>query len=117
MVAFFSSIKLPLVTFKIVALWAVHFLLPWFVLAPWLLKFFGVETDCEQAYVGTSDDALLQLPSKDAGRRVSQAQMNVLPAAPVVMVAPSGVETKVDEKAVEMARRSIVAPQLPPPPS
>ena len=49
-------------------------------------------------------------------RRISQMQMNALPAAPVVMSSPGGAGIKIDEKAVEAAMSGIVAPHLPPPP-
>ena len=52
---------------------------------------------------------------KDAGRRVSQVQMDALPAAPVVAFSPGGAEIKICETAVEAAMSGIVAPHLPPP--
>ena len=110
------------------------------VLAPFLLKFMGVDTDCDRLYVGTRNLSPHDLPDahrvlrdddagagrrtsqiemnamgKDAGRRVSQVQMDALPAAPVVAFSPGGAEIKICETAVEAAMSGIVAPHLPPP--
>jgi hypothetical protein len=110
------------------------------VLAPFLLKFMGVDTDCDRLYVGTCNLSPHDLPDahrvlrdddagagrrtsqiemnamgKDAGRRVSQVQMDALPAAPVVAFSPGGAEIKICETAVEAAMSGIVAPHLPPP--